>query len=168
MKQANRLLMSAVVLTMALGVSLPSAAGAKSEGRGREGRGQSSEARGGRSGNHEVSRGGGSHSSGERGYAQRGGNRGEDRRGSDSRGEARYREPRSDRGAGERYRDPRSDHRADVRSRFAQQVQDRRAAFDLLARATQTDVIDVGTDGDHLDELVRFFHARAARKRRRR
>ncbi len=58
--------------------------------------------------------------------------------------------------------------RADVRSRFAEQVRDRRAAFDLLARATRTDVIDVGTDGDHLDELVRFFRARNARRRSRR
>ena len=105
MKQAYRLLMSAVVLTMALAVSLPSAVGAKSEGHGKEGRGQSSKARGGYSGNREVSRGGGSQSSGERGYAQRGGNRGGDWGGSGPRSEVRYREPRSDRRADVRYRD---------------------------------------------------------------
>ena len=56
----------------------------------------------------------------------------------------------------------------DVRDGFARQALERRNEFDLLARATQTDVIDVGTDGDHLDELVRFFRAREARRRLRR
>lgn len=58
--------------------------------------------------------------------------------------------------------------RADVREGFAKRALERRNEFDLLARSTQTDVIDVGTDGNHLDELVRFFRARNARRRHRR
>lgn len=54
MKQAYRLLMSALVLAMGLSVSLPSGVGAKSEGRHKGGRGHSSGARRGHSGRADV------------------------------------------------------------------------------------------------------------------
>lgn len=113
MKHPYGLPMYAAVLAMALAVSLPSAAGAKSEGHGREGRGHSSEARGGHTGKREVSRGRGSHSSGERGYAQRVGDRQRaDWRGSGSRSEVRYRDPGSEHRADVRWRDSGSRRRA--------------------------------------------------------
>jgi hypothetical protein len=127
MKHLYRLPLSAAVLAMALAVSLPSAAGAKSEGHSKHGRGNSSEARGGHSGKREFSRGGGSRSSGERPYAHRMGDRERvDRRDSGSRDRADWRESgsrdradwRGSSSRGEvRYRDPRADYRADVRWR---------------------------------------------------
>jgi hypothetical protein len=36
-----------------------------------------------------------------------------------------------------------------------------------LARGAALDLIEVGTDGDHLDALVRFFQRRERRRRRR-
>ena len=55
-----------------------------------------------------------------------------------------------------------------VRQIFADQAAARKNDFNLLARATQTDVIDVDTRGQHLDELVRFFRVRSAKRRRQR
>lgn len=57
---------------------------------------------------------------------------------------------------------------AEVREVFADQAAARKNDFNLLARATQTDVIDVDTRGHHLDELVRFFRVRSAKRRRQR
>ena len=121
MKHLYRLPCSAAVLAMALAISLPSTAGAKSEGHGKQGRGHSSEARGGHSDKREYSRGGASRSSGERAYAHRVGDReradprGSGSRGSGSRDRADWRASGS---RGEvRYRDPRADYRADVRWR---------------------------------------------------
>ena len=86
MKQLQHLPLSVAVLALGLAVSLPSAAGAKSDDHGKRGRGQSSEARGGHSGKREYSRGEGRRSSGERAYANREVSRGRaDRRGSGDR-----------------------------------------------------------------------------------
>jgi hypothetical protein len=118
MKQLYRLPLSATVLTIALAVSLPCAAGAKSDGHGKHGRGDSSESRGGHSGKREYSDGGGSRSSDKRAYADREGgrNRGEWRESGDRRGEWRG---SGSRGSGSRddvrYRDRGSDYRADRR-----------------------------------------------------
>lgn len=55
--------------------------------------------------------------------------------------------------------------REDVRAQFTAQANLRRAEFDMLARATQTDVVDVDTSGHHLDELVKFFRVRASKRK---
>ena len=51
------------------------------------------------------------------------------------------------------------------REAFSALAAERRNRFDLLARSTQTDVIDVDTRGNHLDELVKFFRKRVAKRR---
>jgi hypothetical protein len=120
MKHLQHLPLSVAVLALGLAVSLPSAAGAKSEGHGKRGRGHASEARDGHSDKREYSRGEGRHSSGERDYAYREVGRGRaDRRGSGDR-RVEWRDSGS-RGTGSRdevrYRDPRADDRADARWR---------------------------------------------------
>lgn len=120
MKHLRHLPLSVAVLALALAVSLPSAAGAKSDDHGKRGRGQASEARGGHSGKREYSRGEGRRSSGDRVYADREVSRGRaDRRGSgDRRVEWRDSGSRRTGSRGDiRYREPRADHRADVRWR---------------------------------------------------
>ena len=51
------------------------------------------------------------------------------------------------------------------REAFAARAADRRMAFTRLARSAQVDLIDVSTDGDHFDALVRFFRLRERRRR---
>jgi uncharacterized protein (DUF58 family) len=51
------------------------------------------------------------------------------------------------------------------RQAFAARSADRRTAFTRLARGAQVDLIDVTTDGDHFDALVRFFRLRERRRR---
>lgn len=83
----------AAVFALVLVVSLPSAAGAESEGRGKKNREHSSQARGGQSGGREYSRGGVIRPSGERMRVPRAGQRaGAEWRRSDSRNQARWRE----------------------------------------------------------------------------
>ena len=43
---------------------------------------------------------------------------------------------------------------------------ERKAAFTALARSGKVDLIDVSTDGQHFDALVRFFRLRESRRRR--
>jgi uncharacterized protein (DUF58 family) len=52
-----------------------------------------------------------------------------------------------------------------VREAFARTARERREAFRQLARAADIELIEVGTDGNHLDELVRFFRRRRLRQR---
>jgi len=51
------------------------------------------------------------------------------------------------------------------RAAFAARAAARRAAFTRLARSARVDVIDVSTDGNHFDALVRFFRLRERRRR---
>ena len=51
------------------------------------------------------------------------------------------------------------------REQFAARAKARRDAFTALARSSQVDLIDVGTDGDHFDALLRFFRLRDRRRR---
>ncbi|HET6575887.1 MAG TPA: DUF58 domain-containing protein [Fimbriiglobus sp.] len=51
------------------------------------------------------------------------------------------------------------------RELFASRAQARRDAFTALARSSQVDLIDIGTDGDHFDALLRFFRLRDRRRR---
>src|SRR5438552_2857651 len=53
-----------------------------------------------------------------------------------------------------------------VRERYAEMARQRREAFLQLARSAGTDIIEVATDGGHLDALVRFFRLRERRSRR--
>ena len=53
-----------------------------------------------------------------------------------------------------------------VRDRFRAQALARRDATRQLARSADVDLIEVTTDGGHLDELVRFFRLRERRQRR--
>jgi uncharacterized protein (DUF58 family) len=53
-----------------------------------------------------------------------------------------------------------------VRAEFARQAALRRDNLHLLARSARVDVIEVSTDGGHLEELVRFFRLRQQRLRR--
>lgn len=53
-----------------------------------------------------------------------------------------------------------------VRSAYAADARRRRAEFLQLARSGRIDVIEVGTDGTHLDALTRFFRLRERRLRR--
>ncbi len=55
----------------------------------------------------------------------------------------------------------------DVRARYAEQARQRREHVTRLARGASLDLIEVSTDGGHLDELVRFFERREKRLRRR-
>ena len=54
-----------------------------------------------------------------------------------------------------------------VREAFAADALRRREAFRQLAHAAHVDVVDVTTDGQHLDVLVRFFRQRERRLRKR-
>ncbi len=56
--------------------------------------------------------------------------------------------------------------RAEVRAAFARGAQLRRQQLQQLARASRIDIVEVSTDGRHLDALVRFFHLRQRRLRR--
>jgi uncharacterized protein (DUF58 family) len=54
---------------------------------------------------------------------------------------------------------------AGVRARFQARATERVAAFTRLARSSQADVIEVGTDGNHFDALLGFFRKRDRRRR---
>jgi uncharacterized protein (DUF58 family) len=56
---------------------------------------------------------------------------------------------------------------AEVRSAFAERGRQRREAIARLARGSSLDLIEVSTDGGHLDALVRYFERRESRQRRR-
>ncbi len=56
--------------------------------------------------------------------------------------------------------------RASVREAFATAADERRAAFQSLARSGKVDLIEVTTDGAHFDALVKFFRLRESRRRR--
>ncbi len=56
---------------------------------------------------------------------------------------------------------------AAAREIFRAQAKQRREEVAKLARGASLDLIEVGTDGDHLDALVRFFQRRERRRRRR-
>ena len=51
------------------------------------------------------------------------------------------------------------------REAFAARAAERAAAFTKLCRSSQVDLIDVGTEGDHFDALLRFFRLRDRRRR---
>ncbi len=51
------------------------------------------------------------------------------------------------------------------RAAFAARAKQRRDAFTALARSSQVDLIDVTTDGEHFDALLRFFRIRDRRRR---
>ena len=53
-----------------------------------------------------------------------------------------------------------------VREAFARNALDRREAIQQLTRSTGVDLVEVTTDGGHLDALVRFFKLRQRRLRR--
>jgi uncharacterized protein (DUF58 family) len=57
--------------------------------------------------------------------------------------------------------------RAAVRDAFRRAAEQRRAALRQLARQSRVDLIEVSTDGGHLDALIRFFRLRERRMRRR-
>jgi uncharacterized protein (DUF58 family) len=54
-----------------------------------------------------------------------------------------------------------------VREAFRTAAQRRRTALQQLARQSRVDLIEVSTDGGHLDALIRFFRLRERRMRRR-
>jgi len=56
--------------------------------------------------------------------------------------------------------------RASVREAYAAAAAKRKAGFTALARSGKVDLIDVSTDGQHFDALVRFFRLRESRRRR--
>jgi uncharacterized protein (DUF58 family) len=53
-----------------------------------------------------------------------------------------------------------------VREAYARAAQERRQALQRLARSCRADLIEVSTDGSHLDALVRFFRLREHRLRK--
>ena len=53
-----------------------------------------------------------------------------------------------------------------VRQAFAVAAQERRERMLQLARTTRADLVEVSTDGSHLDALIRFFRIREQRLRR--
>jgi uncharacterized protein (DUF58 family) len=53
-----------------------------------------------------------------------------------------------------------------VRGEFARAAAERRAALRQLAHSSGADLVEVSTDGSHLDSLIRFFHVRERRLRR--
>ena len=53
-----------------------------------------------------------------------------------------------------------------VRDRYKKEGRKRRAAIKQLASSSGTDLIEVSTDGTHLDALIRFFRLRERRMRR--
>jgi uncharacterized protein (DUF58 family) len=50
-----------------------------------------------------------------------------------------------------------------VRDDFRRRAMERRAALQQLTRAAAVDLIEVSTDGSHLDALIRFFRQRERR-----
>jgi len=54
-----------------------------------------------------------------------------------------------------------------VRQAFAAAARQRRQTLQQLARSARVDLIEVATDGGHLDALIRFFRMRERRLRRR-
>ena len=52
-----------------------------------------------------------------------------------------------------------------VRRAFAEKANRRRAALTQVTRSAGIDLIDVSTQGGHLDALIRFFHLRERRQR---
>ena len=54
-----------------------------------------------------------------------------------------------------------------VRSAYRDQARRRGEEVRKLTRAAGSDLIEVSTDGSHLDALVRFFRLRERRQRRR-
>jgi hypothetical protein len=52
-----------------------------------------------------------------------------------------------------------------IRRGFAAQATARREKLRKLARSAQVDLIEVSTDGQHFDALVRFFRVRERRRR---
>ena len=54
-----------------------------------------------------------------------------------------------------------------VREAYAERGRARRQALRQLARSAQIDLVEVSTDGGHLDALIRFFRLRERRLRRR-
>jgi uncharacterized protein (DUF58 family) len=54
-----------------------------------------------------------------------------------------------------------------VRSAYQRAAAERREALARLARSAHTDLVEVSTDGGHLDALIRFFRLRERRARRR-
>ena len=55
----------------------------------------------------------------------------------------------------------------EVRAAYAQAARERRERLRRLAKAARVDLIEVSTDGGHLDALIRFFRLRERRLRRR-
>ncbi len=55
--------------------------------------------------------------------------------------------------------------RASVREAFASAAAQRKSEFANLARSGKVDLIDVSTDGTHVDAIVRFFRLRESRRR---
>jgi len=53
-----------------------------------------------------------------------------------------------------------------VREAFARNARQRQESLRQLARSAHIDLIDVSTDGNHLDALIRFFKLREHRSRR--
>lgn len=53
-----------------------------------------------------------------------------------------------------------------VREAFARNARRRRQALQQLAHAARMDLVDVSTNGDHLEALIRFFQLRERRLRR--
>jgi uncharacterized protein (DUF58 family) len=53
-----------------------------------------------------------------------------------------------------------------VREAYAAAAQQRRAALRQLTRSSRADLIEVSTDGSHLDALIRYFRLRERRLRR--
>jgi uncharacterized protein (DUF58 family) len=53
-----------------------------------------------------------------------------------------------------------------VRATYAEEARRRRETFAQLTRAAGADLVEVSTDGTHLDALIRFFRLRARRLRR--
>jgi uncharacterized protein (DUF58 family) len=56
--------------------------------------------------------------------------------------------------------------RAEVRSAYAEQARRRREQLRQLARSARVDLIEVATDGGHLDALIHFFKLRERRLKR--
>jgi hypothetical protein len=54
-----------------------------------------------------------------------------------------------------------------VRAAYRDAATSRRDALRQLAHAARTDLVEVSTDGTHLDALIRFFRLRERRLRRR-
>ncbi len=53
-----------------------------------------------------------------------------------------------------------------VRDQYAKAAHERKEGFRQLAQSSQVDLVEVSTDGEHLDALVRFFKLRERRLKR--